>query len=118
MGGFPLQNNPKDNGSSFLREFWKTTTHFMDDYRYQMSEEIFEGLTTKTGIKVRWLETLLWSRSREGCENETGLRHPILENSICQPSSKWIPFLSQGRIRQPKERDGPFICCAQNTVGL
>ena len=24
---------------------------------------------------------------------------------LCQPSSKWVPFSNQGRIRQRKERD-------------
>ena len=32
--------------------------------------------------------------------------HPTTANSLCQPSSKWIPFSNQGRIRQRKERDG------------
>ena len=29
-----------------------------------------------------------------------------LENSLCQPSSKWVPFSNKGRIRQRNERDG------------
>ena len=29
-----------------------------------------------------------------------------LENFLRQPSSKWIPFLNQERVRQQKERDG------------
>ena len=29
-----------------------------------------------------------------------------MENSLCQPSSKWIPFLNQGRIRQPRREMG------------
>ena len=28
-----------------------------------------------------------------------------LENCLCQPSSKWVLFSIQGRIRQRKERD-------------
>ena len=29
-----------------------------------------------------------------------------LEYSLFQPSSEWVPFSNQGRIRQQKERDG------------
>ena len=29
-----------------------------------------------------------------------------LENSLCQPSRKWVPFSIKGRIRQRKKRDG------------
>ena len=29
-----------------------------------------------------------------------------LQNSLCQPSSEWVPFLNKGRIGQRKERDG------------
>ena len=30
----------------------------------------------------------------------------LLENFLCQPSSKWVPFSKQGKIRQRTERDG------------
>ena len=30
----------------------------------------------------------------------------LLENFLCQPSSKWVTFSNQGKIRQRKERDG------------
>ena len=29
-----------------------------------------------------------------------------LENSDCQPSSKWVSFLNQGGISQRREKDG------------
>ena len=35
-----------------------------------------------------------------------------LENSVCQPSSKWVPFLNAGKIRQGKERDGLCLSSA------
>ena len=35
-----------------------------------------------------------------------------LENSFCQPSSKWVPFSNEGRIRQRKERDGLRVSLA------
>ena len=56
----------------------------------------------------------LWHRkSPEGREFEAGLRHPTrLKNSLCQPSSKWVSFSNQGRIRQQKERDGLHISSA------
>ena len=35
-----------------------------------------------------------------------------LEHSLCQPSSKWLPFLNQGRIRQHKGTDGLCLSSA------
>ena len=35
-----------------------------------------------------------------------------LETSLCQPSSKWIPFSNLGRIRQQKEKDGRRLSSA------
>ena len=32
--------------------------------------------------------------------------HPRTETSLCQPSSKWVPFPNQGKIRQRKESGG------------
>ena len=32
--------------------------------------------------------------------------HPVIGNSLCQPSSKWVPVSNQGRIRKQKEKDG------------
>ena len=29
-----------------------------------------------------------------------------ITGKLCQPSSKWVPFSNQGRIRKLKERDG------------
>ena len=43
-----------------------------------------------------------------------------LENSFCQPSSKWVSFFELGKAKAVKG-DGwapPFISCAQDTVGL
>ena len=33
-------------------------------------------------------------------------------NSLCQPSSKWVHFSKYGRIRQQKEKDGPLLSFA------
>ena len=33
-------------------------------------------------------------------EFEARLRHAATGNSLCQPSSKWVPFSNYGRIRQ------------------
>ena len=38
-------------------------------------------------------------------ECEAWLSMQGLENSLCQPSSKWVPFSNKGRIRQQKEKD-------------
>ena len=52
-------------------------------------------------------DTRLWcKKSPEGGELEPGFAIQRLENSFCQPSSKWIPFLNQGRIREQKKTDG------------
>ena len=41
-----------------------------------------------------------------------------LENSLCQPSSKWVPFYESGQDKAPKgEEWAPaFICCARDKV--
>ena len=46
------------------------------------------------------------------------------ENFFCQPSSKWVTFSNQGKIRQRKERDGlrlsfvvPMIQYDSNPLG-
>ena len=38
-------------------------------------------------------------------EFKAGLRHATTRK-LCQPSSKWVPFSNQGRIKQRWERDG------------
>ena len=38
--------------------------------------------------------------------SKLGFAMKRLENSLCQPSSKWILFSNKGRIRQRKERNG------------
>ena len=41
------------------------------------------------------------------CAFEAALRHATTGNSLLrQHSSKWVPFLNYGRIRQRMERDG------------
>ena len=49
---------------------------------------------------------LLCRKSVESREIKPGLAIGQLENSLCQPSNKRVPFLNRGRIRQDKERDG------------
>ena len=41
-----------------------------------------------------------------GNEFKLGFAIRPKENSLCQPSSKWVLVSSQERIRQRKERDG------------
>ena len=44
----------------------------------------------------------------------------LLENFLCQPSSKWVTFLNQGKNKAAKEAGlaPPFFGCAFDTVGL
>ena len=43
-----------------------------------------------------------------------------LENSLCQLSSKWVPFFELGKAKAAKGEEWapPFISCAQDTVRL
>ena len=54
---------------------------------------------------LQWLGYGSDSR-RKVMSSRLGLAMRRLENSPCQPSSKWVLFSNQGRIRQRKERDG------------
>ena len=49
---------------------------------------------------------LLCRKSPYRVSSRLGCAMRRLENSLCQPSRKWVPFLNKGRIRQRKERDG------------
>ena len=57
---------------------------------------------------VEWLEQLDYgteSRRKVVCSRlDFAMRR--LEHSLWQPSSEWVPFSNQGRLRQQKERDG------------
>ena len=47
-----------------------------------------------------------WCRkSPVGRELRLGFAIRRQENSVCKPSSKWIPFSNQGKKRQRKKRD-------------
>ena len=41
-----------------------------------------------------------------------------MENSLCQPSSKWVPDSNKGKDKASKGEGWapPFISCAQDTV--
>ena len=55
-----------------------------------------------------WLERLgCGAESRRNVvSSRLGLAIRRLENSVCQPSIKWVSFSNHGRTRQRKERDG------------
>ena len=55
----------------------------------------------KRGAVVEWLE-----RRGYGAESRRKIVSSRLGNFLCQPSSKWVTFSNQGKIRQRKERDG------------
>ena len=59
------------------------------------------------GAVVEWLERLdSGAESRRKFICSRLFRHPTTGKHPLSPSSKWVPFLNQGRIRQQKERDG------------
>ena len=54
-------------------------------------------------VRAAWL----WHRkSPYRVSSRLGFAMRRLENSLCQPNSKWVPFSNKGRIRQRMERDG------------
>ena len=57
---------------------------------------------------VEWLERLGYGAEsrRKFVSSRLGFAMWRLENSLCQPSSKWVPFSNEGRLRQRKEKDG------------
>ena len=57
---------------------------------------------------VEWLERLDYGAEicRKVASSRLGFDMRRLENSLCQPNIKWVPFSNQGRLRQRKERDG------------
>ena len=53
-----------------------------------------------------WLEQFGYGAELlEGLKFKAGLCHMTTEK-LCQPSSKWVPFSNQGKVRQQKERNG------------
>ena len=72
------------------------------------------GAVVERGAGVEWLERL--SYGAEGRRKVVSLRLGFairrLENSLCQSSSKWLPFSNYGRTRQRKERDGIHLSFA------
>ena len=56
---------------------------------------------------VDWLEGLGYGAESRRKALVRGWALPCDDwKTLCQPSSKWVPFSNQGRIRQRKERDG------------
>ena len=66
------------------------------------------------GAVVEWLVRLGYGAEsrRKVVSSRLGFAMRRLKNSLCQPSSKWVPFSNQGRIRQRKERDGLCLSSA------
>ena len=56
---------------------------------------------------VEWLEQLEYGTEsrRKVVSSRLGFAMRRLENSLCRPSSDWVPFSNWGRLRQQKERD-------------
>ena len=62
----------------------------------------------KRGAVVEWLERCGYGAEsrRKVVSSRLGFAIRLWENFFCQPSSKWVTFANQGKIRQQKERDG------------
>ena len=60
------------------------------------------------GAMVEWLEQLGYSAEsrHKFVSSRLGFAKRQLENSLCQPSSKWVSFSNMGMIRQGKDRMG------------
>ena len=69
-------------------------------------------LITQRGTMLEWIERLEYDA--ESCHkvvsSRLGFSMQQLENSLCQPSSEWVPFSNEGRLRQQK-RGG--LCLSQ-----
>ena len=61
----------------------------------------------KRGAVVELLERRGYSAEsrRKVVSSRLGFAIRLLENFLCQPSSKWVTFSNQGKIMQRKERD-------------
>ena len=70
---------------------------------------------------AEWLEWLGYSAEsrREVVSLNLGYAMRRMENSHCEPSSKWVPFFESGKDKTEKGEgwDPPFISYAQDTVG-
>ena len=69
-----------------------------------------------TKWEAPWLECLAVVRKVTGSSPARAKR---LENSHCPPSSEWVPYQLQGRLKVVKGEDWalPFTCCVQDTMG-
>ena len=70
------------------------------------------------GAVVEWLERLGYGAEsrRKVVSSRLGFAMRRLENSICQPSSKWEPFSNQGKTWQRKERNGLRLSSAVSKI--
>ena len=72
-------------------------------------------LFRKGGVVVKLLEQLDYHAEGRG----TGRVNWRLENSLCQPSNKVVPFgIREGQGDERERWAPPFICCGRDTVGL
>ena len=57
---------------------------------------------------VEWLYWLDYGAESRHKVVSSGLGFAMrqLENSLCQPSSEWVPFFELGKAKATKERDG------------
>ena len=68
----------------------------------------FSELYNRRSAVVEWFEQLDYGAEsrRKVVSSRLGFAMRRLENSLCRPSSEWVPFSNWGRLWQRKEREG------------
>ena len=61
--------------------------------------DVSKGYSHSRGVVVEWLERLGYGAEsrRKFVSSRLGFAMLRLENSLCQPSSKWVPVSNEGR---------------------
>ena len=76
----------------------------------------------KRGAVVEWLERRGYGAEsrRKVVSSRLCFAIRLLENFLCQSSSKWVTFFESGKNKAAKGAGWapPFFCCAHDTVGL
>ena len=87
--------------------FYNVTTAFLSLVYFQISGTSMLEINLERSAVVEWLERPSYgAESRiKVVSSSLGFAMRRLENSLCQPSSKWTPFTNQGRIKQQTEKD-------------
>ena len=81
---------------------------------------VFETKTERCRGRVVRAAWLQHRKSPYRASLRLGFAMQQLEISLCQPSTKWVPFFELGKDKAAKGEGWapPFISCAQDTVVL